>query len=220
MLSHLARTVVPTLGRLTVTAAPGAGLAPGSIVAANHTSLLDPAVVMAALHRHGVRPVILATAGLWRIPLLGRALAREGHVPVHRGDVRAARSLDGAEAALASGRLVLIYGEGALPRRTDSGEAPPGPFRHGLAALAQRTGAPVVPLGQAGARRLSSGSRAKQIAGFLTAPVRRPDLHVHIGAPVQLSGDRSAATARARAAVTDAWRTAAERLGEPAVLVA
>ncbi|MFI9045563.1 lysophospholipid acyltransferase family protein [Streptomyces sp. NPDC053427] len=220
MLSHLARTVVPALGRFTVTAAPDAELAPGSIIAANHTSLLDPAVVMAALHRHGVRPVILATAGLWRIPVLGRALAREGHIPVHRNDVRAARSLDEAEAALASGRFVLIYGEGGLPRRTDSGETPPGPFRHGLAALAQRTGAPVVPLGQAGVRRLSSGSRAKQIAGFLTAPVRRPDLHVHIGAPVQLPGDRSAATARARAAVTEAWRTAAERIGDPVALAA
>ncbi|KPC60755.1 lysophospholipid acyltransferase family protein [Streptomyces chattanoogensis] len=220
MLSHIAGAVVPVLGRLTVTAAPDAELAPGSIIAANHTSLLDPAVVIAALHRHGVRPVILATAGLWRIPVLGRALTREGHVPVHRNDPRAARSLDGAEEALASGRSVLIYGEGRLPQRTDSGETPPGPFRPGLAALAQRTGAPVVPLGQAGARRLSSGSRAKQIAGFLTAPARRPDLHVHIGAAVRLNGDRHTATARARAAVTDAWRTAAERLGEPVVLAA
>ncbi|MEU1672620.1 lysophospholipid acyltransferase family protein [Streptomyces roseifaciens] len=218
MLGRIASAVLPAAGRLTVTTDDGAGAgpAPGSIVAANHTSLADPAVVLAALHRFGVSPVALAAAGLWRIPLLGRLLTREGYVPVHRGDPRAVLALDGAGAALANGRTVLIYGEGALPRRRDSGEAAPRPFRGGLAHLALTTGAPVVPLGQAGARRLCSGSRTRQLAGVLTAPVRRPPLHVHIGAPLRLTGDRAAATARAHEAVTGAWRTAAARLGEPA----
>ncbi|GAA2410579.1 hypothetical protein GCM10010420_44140 [Streptomyces glaucosporus] len=213
MLSTVARTVVPALGRLRVTSDPGADLAPGSVVAANHTSLVDPGVVLAALHRLGVEPVVLATAGLWRIPGLRQALLRDGHVPVHRGTDRAAASLESAAAALAAGRVVLIYGEGGLPRRTDAGEAEPGPFRSGLARLALATGAPVVPLGQAGSRRISSGSTAKQVAGFVTAPLRRPDVHVHVGAPVRLSGDVVTATARARRAVVDAWRIAAHRAG-------
>ncbi|GAA1068946.1 hypothetical protein GCM10009665_74730 [Kitasatospora nipponensis] len=215
MLSRIATAVVPVLGGLTITEDADAVLAPGSIIAANHTSLADPAIVLAALHRLGVRPVVLATAGLWRIPVLGRALVREGHVPVRRGTSRAAESLEGAAAALAAGRLVLLYGEGGLPRRRDAGEQVPGSFRSGLARLAQATAAPVVPLGQAGARRLSSGGTAKQLAGLLTAPLRRPGFHVHIGAPVHLTGDRTTAVATARTAVTAAWRHAAEQLGEP-----
>ncbi|MFG3583240.1 lysophospholipid acyltransferase family protein [Streptomyces sp. NPDC047990] len=216
MLSRTAGIVIPVVGRLSVTRDPGAEFAPGSIVAANHTSLADPAVVIAALHRLGVTPVIMATAGLWRIPLLGRALTREGHIPVHRRDRRAAGALDLAAQALRQGRVVLIYAEGGLPRRKDVREAAPGDFRTGLARLAERTGAPVVPVGQAGSRRVTSGGTIKQIAGVVTAPLRRPALHVHVGAPLLLTGDSTVRTAQARTAVTTAWRTAATHLGEGA----
>ncbi|WP_371482594.1 lysophospholipid acyltransferase family protein [Kitasatospora sp. NBC_00315] len=211
MLSAVARTVVPVLGRLTMSMDEGAVLAPGSIVAPNHSSLVDPGVVLAAVRRLGVEPVILATSGLWRIPVLGRVLVREGHVPVRRGTERAAEALEAAAAALAAGRVVVIYAEGRLPRHVEAADTAPGPFRTGLARLAAE-GAPVVPLGQAGARRISSGSTAKQLSGLLTAPLRRPALHVHLGAPLRLTGDVEAATAQAREAVTRAWRTAADRL--------
>ncbi|MFD7630580.1 1-acyl-sn-glycerol-3-phosphate acyltransferase, partial [Streptomyces sp. NPDC059851] len=108
MLSRLADVVVPAFGRLRVTADGDAVLAPGSVLAANHTSLADPAIVLAALRRLGVEPVVMATAGLWRVPLLGRSLAREGHIPVHRRSRRAADALDLAEGALREGRLVLM----------------------------------------------------------------------------------------------------------------
>ncbi len=219
MLSAVARTVVPVLGRLSVSLDDDVVLAPGSIVAPNHSSLVDPGVVLAALRGLGVEPVVLATAGLWRIPVLGRALVREGHVPVRRGTERAAEALEAAAAALAAGRVVVIYAEGRLPRHVDAADSAPGPFRSGLARLAG-AGAPVVPLGQAGARRISSGSTAKQFAGLLTSPLRRPGLHVHVGAPLRLTGDVDTATAQAHAAVTSAWRIAAGHLaargGEPA----
>ncbi|MDY0814491.1 lysophospholipid acyltransferase family protein [Kitasatospora purpeofusca] len=226
MLSRTAALLLPAFGHLRITADPAdpaahtaadpasaaadpvPTVAPGSIVAANHTSLADPVVVLAALHRLGARPVVLATAGLWRIPLLGTLLRHEGHIAVHRGTARAAESLDAAAEALAAGRVVLIYGEGGLPRRRDSGERPPGPFRSGLARLAHATGAPVVPLGQAGSRRLTSGGTAKQLAGLATAPVRRPGLYVHLGAPLHLPADTAEATARAHHAVTAAWAAA------------
>ncbi|MFC5664889.1 lysophospholipid acyltransferase family protein [Kitasatospora misakiensis] len=234
MLSRTAALLLPAFGHLRITAdaagpdaadpdaacpdhagpaapAPVPAVAPGSIVAANHTSLADPAVVLAALHRLGARPVVLATAGLWRIPVLGTLLRHEGHIAVHRGTARAAESLDAAAAALAAGRVVLIYGEGGLPHRRDSGERAPGPFRSGLARLAHATGAPVVPLGQAGSRRLTSGGPMKQLAGLATAPVRRPTLHVHLGAPLHLPADTAGATARAHQAVTAAWTEAARR---------
>ncbi|MYX11859.1 1-acyl-sn-glycerol-3-phosphate acyltransferase [Streptomyces sp. SID8374] len=220
MLSNVAAAVIPCLGRLTVTSDHGSAPAPGSIIVANHTSLADPGVVLAALLRLDVEPVVLATAGLWRIPVLGRLLERGGHVPVHRNTHRAAGALGTAAAALGAGRHVLIYGEGRLPLRRDAAEAPPENFRSGLARLAHVSGAPVVPLGQAGARRVTSGSGAKQIAGFLTTPARRPRLHVHLGSPLHLPPGVEAATAIAREAVTTAWRTAARHLGEPAAELA
>ncbi|MER7175128.1 lysophospholipid acyltransferase family protein [Streptomyces mesophilus] len=222
MLSRLAQVLVPAFGRLTVTADAGAEFARGSLIVANHTSLADPAVVLAALERLGVRPVVMAAAGLWRVPFLGTALAREGHIPVHRGDRRAARALDLAASALEDGESVLIYGEGRLPVRRDAGEQAPLAFRSGVARLVERTGAPIVPIGQAGARRVTSGSVAKQVAGLATAPLRRPDLHVHVGAPLTVAGrgHRTIRTGQAHDAVTAAWRTAAGRLGEPAALAA
>ncbi|MFI6873731.1 lysophospholipid acyltransferase family protein [Streptomyces sp. NPDC050400] len=220
MLSRLAALLVPAFGRLTVTTDPDAVLAPGSLVVANHTSLADPAIVLAALRELGVEPVVMAAAGLWRAPLLGRALARDGFVPVHRGDRRAAHALDLAADALADGRLLLIYAEGGIPLRTDAAEAAPLRFRSGVARLVERTGAPLVPVGQAGARRITSGTTAKQWAGLLTAPVRRPGVHVHVGAPLAPTGSRAEVTRQAHGAVTDAWRTAAARLGEPAAVLA
>ena len=228
MLTDFARRVLPVLGRLDVTSeAPNPedpnsedpnGLfpvsapvpAPGSIVIANHSSLIDPGLVLAALARRRTDPpVLLAAAGLWRIPLLGSRLRAEGHVPVYRGTDRAARSLESAAEALARGRVVVIYPEGRLPRQRDSADRAPEAFRSGVARLALATGAPVVPLGQAGARRITSGSRTKQLAGLFTAPLRRPRLHVHLGAPIRLTGSPAEATAQAHAALTAAWRTAA-----------
>ncbi|MFF7993278.1 lysophospholipid acyltransferase family protein [Kitasatospora xanthocidica] len=213
MLSRIAGTLVPVLGRLSVTSEVAGPVAPGSIVAANHSSLADPGVVLAALRRLGTEPVVMATAGLWRVPVLGRVLRTGGHIPVHRGTARAAGALDSAAAALAAGRVVLIYGEGGLPKHRDSRDTEPGAFRTGLARLAAASGAPVVPLGQCGARRLSSGGAAKQLAGFATAPLRRPALHVHLGAPLNLAGDTTEATATAHHAVTAAWRTAERHCG-------
>ncbi|MEU8526691.1 MULTISPECIES: lysophospholipid acyltransferase family protein [Streptomyces] len=211
MLSRLAAALVPVVGRLTVTADIPRLPEGGAVIVANHTSLADPAVVLAALRRMGIEPVVLCTAGLWRVPLLGRALTREGYVPVHRGTAHAADALRGAEAALRAGRHVLVYGEGRIPDRPDSADAPPERFRSGPARLAAAAGAPLVPLGQAGARRITSGSTAKQLAGLLTAPLRRPRLHVHIGAPARLPVDTVAATDVSRRAVTAAWSTAARR---------
>ncbi|ANW22242.1 lysophospholipid acyltransferase family protein [Streptomyces clavuligerus] len=218
MLSRIAAAAVPVLGRLTVTCEQRTAPGPGTLIVANHTSLVDPGVVLAALRGIGVEPVVLATAGLWRIPVLGRLLDRDGHIPVHRRTARAADALEAARTALTEGRCVLVYGEGRIPPRLDAGEAAPEPFRTGPARLAAATGAQVVPLGQAGARRISSGSGAKQLAGFLTAPVRRPRVHVHLGAPVRLPATLPDATAAMHRAVTAAWRSAADQLGEPVAL--
>ncbi|MEV0489806.1 lysophospholipid acyltransferase family protein [Streptomyces atratus] len=215
MLSRIAGIVVSVFGRLNVTTDKADAPSAGSIIIANHTSLSDPAIVLAALRRLGTEPIVMAAAGLWRVPLLGRVLTREGHIPVHRNDPRASQALQYAQAALAAGRSVLLYPEGGLPHRKGTSEAPPRPFHPGLVHLAHATGAPVVPLGQAGARALASGSPVEQVARLLAAPLRRPRLHVHVGAPLRLHGEQPQALALARRALTRAWYTAARRLGEP-----
>lgn len=211
MLSRAAAALTPFFGRLTVSSDLRTRVPAGSVFVANHDSLADPVVVLAALRRLGVEPAVMATAGLWRVPVLGRVLAREGHIPVHRRSARAADALDAAAEALAGGRHVLLYGEGRLPDRRDAAPGPPEPFRTGLARLAGASGALVVPVGHAGARRITSGSTAKQVAGALTAPLRRPRCHVHIGAPLRLPTEPGPGTTAARHAVTAAWRTAVRR---------
>lgn len=216
MLSRTAAVLLPLFGRLTVTREAGEPFPAGSVFVANHDSPADPALVLAALRSVGVTPVVMATAGLWHVPVLGHALARGGHIPVHRGSSRAADALEAAAEAVRSGRHVLIYAEGGLPRRGDAACAAPLPFRTGLARLAAATGAAVVPVGQAGARRLASGPAVKQLAGVVTAPVRRPRFHVHIGGPVRLPAETAAGTAAAHRAVGAAWRQAARAVGGPA----
>ncbi|AZM64044.1 MULTISPECIES: lysophospholipid acyltransferase family protein [unclassified Streptomyces] len=213
MLSRAAAVLLPVFGRLTVTLEADEPFAAGSVFVANHDSVADPAVVLAALRAVGVAPAVMATAGLWRVPVLGRALAAGGHIPVRRGTARAADALEAAAEAVRSGRHVLIYAEGGLPAHRDAAPAPPRPFRTGPARLSAATGAPVVPVGQAGARRLASGPVPKQLAGVLTGPVRRPRFHVHVGRPVHLPSGTAAGTTAAHRAVGAAWRRAALAVG-------
>lgn len=208
---------MPVFGRLDITTDAESGPTAGSIIIVNHTSLSDPAIVLAALHRFGTEPVVLAAAGLWHVPLLGRVLTREGHIPVHRHDPRAVQALHEAQVVLASGRSVLLYPEGGLPHRKGVREAPPRPFHPGLFHLARSTGAQIVPVGQAGARALASGNPFEQVARLLTAPLRRPRLHVHVGPPLRLDGEQTQAQALAltHSALTQAWHVAARRAGAP-----
>ncbi|MEU0052231.1 lysophospholipid acyltransferase family protein [Streptomyces sp. NPDC006309] len=106
------------------------------------------------------------------MPLLGPALTREGYVPVHRGSRRAPDALRHAADALTAGHDVLIHPEGRPPRHRASHDRLPGRLKAGVVRLALSTGAPVVPVGH-GARRVSSGGRAEQLTGWVTAPVRR-----------------------------------------------
>ena len=225
MFSRLADVLVPTVGRLTVTVDAGSAVVPGSIIAANHTSLADPAVVLAALHRLGVQPVAMGAAGLWRIPLLGRALTREGHIPVYPRDPARRRRARSRPPARAGGRPDgphLDSSRGAvIPLREDAAEAAPEPFpqRSRPARRAHRR-----------ARRAGRPGRGTPQSPPATRPSNSPgcspplcaaDLHVQrFGDTLTLAGGHTANTRQAHAAVTAAWRTAAAHLGEPAALAA
>ncbi|MFE9172809.1 hypothetical protein [Streptomyces kebangsaanensis] len=62
--------------------------------------------------------------------------------------------------------------------------------------MLSRPASVVVPLGQAGARAPASGRPAEQVVGVLTAPLRRPRLYVHVGAPPRLDREQGEALGR------------------------
>jgi 1-acyl-sn-glycerol-3-phosphate acyltransferase len=115
------------------------------IIMINHVNFFDPVVVLASLGRVVVP---MAKVEAFEDKRIGFLVASYGCIPVHRGvvDVQAFRS---AIEALQSGKLVLISPEGT---RSPTGELIQG--QEGLALLAARTGAPVIPVGIVGTPRL------------------------------------------------------------------
>ena len=88
-------------------------------------------------------PVIVVKRELADMPLFGLMTRRYGIIPVERSaGAKALRAMvQGANAALATGRPVIIYPEGT---RVPPGETPP--LRPGFAGLYRALGLPVVPV--------------------------------------------------------------------------
>ncbi len=112
------------------------------ILAANHLSILDPLVIGAGIRR----PVsFIARSELFRLPVVGWLIPRLYAIPVERGagDLAAIR---GAIRVLEKGQVFGIFPEGT---RSRTGRL--RPFKTGVAAIALRTGSPVVPVAIIGA---------------------------------------------------------------------
>jgi len=117
----------------------------GVILAANHTSFVDPPLVGSAIER----PVhFMAKAELFEIPGLGWIISHTNAFPVRRGaaDRRALRT---ASDLLRQGEVLAVFPEGT---RSPDGRLRPGELGIGIIAL--RSGAPVVPAGITGADRV------------------------------------------------------------------
>ena len=159
----------------------------GFILAANHMSHFDPLVVAHYVYGAGRWPQFLAKASLWDVPLVGFFLRRVGQIPVERGGMDAAKSLDALVGALKDGGVVIIYPEGTTTKE-------PGlwPMRGktGAARLALLTGAPVVPVAQWGAQRVFD-VRTKKLSLRPGTPVS-----VAAGKPVDVSRWAGAAPTR------------------------
>lgn len=107
-----------------------------AILAANHQSFLDPVALSVASPR---RVIFLAWDYYYERPLLGCVMRPFEPIPVDV-DAPEHRALRAMLGALKRGRLCGIFPEGG---RTRDGAI--GPCRQGVAALALRTGAPIVP---------------------------------------------------------------------------
>jgi 1-acyl-sn-glycerol-3-phosphate acyltransferase len=185
----LARAALAPFARLRVTGDVPPALRGGALIlAANHISPADPAVLAAASRRIGLAPRFMATGGLFRAPVVGPLMRACGHIRVDRRSDNVARALDDAGDALAAGSTVLVYPEGRIG--LDPGLWPER-GKTGTARLALAAGAPVVAVAQWGAHEVLPYSAPRGALGGLgRALLRRPVVRVHFGTPVDLSGLR------------------------------
>lgn len=110
-----------------------------ALIASQHQSAFDTMIWL----RLVPRTAYVFKAELARIPLFGSLLVPAGQIPVDRGaSFSAVRSLlRGADRAKADGRQIVIFPEGTRVAPGIEAE-----LRPGIAALAARTGLPVIPV--------------------------------------------------------------------------
>ncbi|MEV6490561.1 lysophospholipid acyltransferase family protein [Actinoplanes sp. NPDC051633] len=165
------------------------------ILAANHVSPADPAMVAAACARVGLAPRFMATGGVFTAPVFGAVMRRSGHIRVDRRTARVSEALPAAAAALKANSTVLVYPEGRI------GLDPwmwPERGKTGVARMAALSGAPVLPVAQWGTHAVLPYAAPKGlVSSVLRALVRRPVVHVRFGEPVDLSGLAGTAGAQA-----------------------
>lgn len=140
------------------------------ILAANHASNLDPVVVGSWLiPRLGRRLQWLGKKEVFDWPILGFIATHGGVHPVDRStaDVEAFRL---AGRILAQGHILFVFPEG-----TRSPDGALHEAHDGVAALALRSGAPIVPVGIAGSHRVwPRGQRLPRPGGRITLTVGAP----------------------------------------------
>ena len=117
------------------------------IVALNHKSLWDPVLAISVLPR---RLNFMAKKELFKNPVLRAILKWAGAFPVNRGasDLGAIKM---SLSILRDGRALAIFPEG-----TRVGEDQPHTAKAGVAMIAEKTGAPIVPVAIAGKYRFLS----------------------------------------------------------------
>jgi 1-acyl-sn-glycerol-3-phosphate acyltransferase len=204
-------TLAPALRAVYRPVVTGLDNVPGTgpvIVAANHVSFADEFFTPLAARR---QIVYFAKAEYFTTPgVRGRAMAAffngMGHVPVERGDPRSAAAvIDVGVDVLRQGRALGIYPEG-----TRSPDGRLHRFRTGVARVALRSGAPVLPVGLVGTREVQApGERLWH----------RGRVEVHFGELLHFA-DRAdqERSARVLREVTETVREAVQQLsGQPYV---
>ena len=164
---------------------------------ANHTTIVDVAVVLHVMQRAGLwvdapcrggcvpghrHAKVMATADILRFPVSKQLAARSGAIPVDHA--HGAVALRAARAALDAGQVLLVYPEGDVSATADGA---PRPWRPGTASLARMAGVPVHPLAHHDSRRLGRGTVPVALARAATGVGRLPPVRVLAGEPVPAS---------------------------------
>ena len=138
------------------------------VFVSNHLSYMDTPVVLANIP---VQFRFLAKRGLFQIPFMGWHLARAGHIPVPRGDARAAvkTMTQAAQIVRERGISLLIFPEGGRSRKGEM-----RPFMEGAAYIAIRAGVPLVPIGLIGTREVLPYGSGNVRSGHVTMRIGDP----------------------------------------------
>ena len=157
--------------RVTVTGVEHMPRAGGVLLVSNHLSNYDPMIVAMCFKRilH-----FMGKAELYRNPVLRWICLQLQTFPVRRGEVDRA-ALRYAEELLRGGRVVAVFPEGHRSR-TGNMQAAQG----GIALLARRTGAPILPVAITGTQYLWPPALLRW------RPWRRPEVTITIGEPFTL----------------------------------
>ncbi|MEP7363620.1 MAG: lysophospholipid acyltransferase family protein [Acidobacteriota bacterium] len=117
------------------------------VFAGNHLSLYDTPVVLACMPRQFL---FLVNIKYVKLPFLGTHLRRSGHFAVNPDDTRSSLKIltDAARRIQERGLSVLLFPEG---RRSNGGLQE---FKEGVAYIAIKSGAPVVPFALRGTREV------------------------------------------------------------------
>ena len=142
------------------------------IIASNHQSFMDPVVVGVPLNR---RFASMARESLFKHPVLERVLRSLGSFPLSRGNADLGAMREGLR-VLKGGGLLLLFPEGT---RTFDGKV--GELHPGLAVLAGRSGAWVVPTAIDGAYECWPRRRLLPRPGRVRVAYGRPMKYVGHG---------------------------------------
>jgi 1-acyl-sn-glycerol-3-phosphate acyltransferase len=139
------------------------------IFVANHLSYMDTPVFLANIP---VQFRFLAKRGLFQVPFLGWHLKRAGHIPVPRGDARAAVRMMNTAAQMVRERGIslLIFPEGGRSRDGSLGE-----FKEGGAYIAIQASVPLVPVALMGTR---------EVLPFGSGHIQKGNVTMRIGDPI------------------------------------
>jgi 1-acyl-sn-glycerol-3-phosphate acyltransferase len=110
----------------------------GFLLASNHQSFLDPALVAACLFPREMH--FMARRSLFRNPVFGAIIARCNAFAIER-DTADVKGVKEAIARLEAGNVLLVFPEGT---RTRNGSI--GPMKAGVGTLAERAAVPIVPV--------------------------------------------------------------------------
>lgn len=142
------------------------------ILASNHTSLADPPILGASVgHRNGRLIHFMARHEIRRWPVIGWLADKSGVFFVRRGEGDRAAQRQALD-LLAQGKAIAMFPEG-----TRSRDGQLGTGKAGVAVLALRSGAPILPVAIIGTHRIFPG-RSRM-------PHRSP-VTVRIGPPFSL----------------------------------
>jgi 1-acyl-sn-glycerol-3-phosphate acyltransferase len=150
----------------------------GALLVMNHISHLDGPMDAVFVHRNRGLPRFLIKAGVLDVFFVGRILRGLHQVPVHRGSVKAADSMNEAVKALEEGGTVVIYPEGTITKDPDGW---PMAGRTGVARIALATGVPIIPAARWGTREILDHYHGK------FRPLPRKTVTTLVGKPLDLS---------------------------------